>query len=623
MQDQPTELQAASANPRRITWRILVWMLTGVALVSVMSCIAHLSIKSPGFASAFRETAETLPDRIYTKFGLHVPSLAMMLYILACVLLVLAIITMPRKKVAVWMLAFIAVVGAGMRWTQLDVPPTGGMDYHRYFLDGAMVAHGHNPYQYTPQDLLGMLKTKVVLNQDFMDKLDRSTLHPSPKRVYTREWTQGPVRHGEPAKPYKAGDIVSIDRSLLSDMETAGIVSACDQTQRQPPDPAFDKLIRENYEVIERCNHPGLRTPYPPLAQGMFVAGHAVSTVLNGDITEGQEFRSNKLRSLQLVMLLFDVLAAVMVLLLLRKTALPMTAWLVYVWNPVLVMEAFHSAHMELVVGALVALFAWCVVTRRIVLGSTVLSLAVAAKIWPIMLGVFLIRPALANRKRGLVGVAVFLALTCAVMIPYAGANSGDTAGPTAYQRTSHENYGMHYLLDKFDQHVLKPIGIHVGPDNGTATTLGDQGGRTLGMLLAGAGALWLGLKKQSPRPEVTCLRIGAVMMLFLLLSHTVYPWYYAGVMPLAAVCMRPSLLAWSVLAPLMYMPRALFPSLPSFEDGILMAIVHLPVWVLLAIDLLHRQNAGTAAAPPSVRMEKAGVSAAVGTEKADVSVGR
>ena len=633
MQDQPTEIQAASTKPSRITWRILVWMLTGVALVSVMSCIAHLpqaANDSPAFGSWFLETSEMLPGRIYTKLGLPAPSLAMMLYLLAGVLLVVAILTMPRKKIAVWMLAFIAVIGLGMRWTMLDVPARNGLDYNRYFLDGAMVAHGRNPYKYSPQELLDMLETKAVLSEGFLDEAPvQSAASVAKAGVHggSGRGMQIPKSRLSPRRPAMSFPCTA---GSCKDLEKAGVVSFCNLTEleikgrdeKETKDlQQLEKLALENDEVLDCCNHKDLRTPYPPLAQAMFGLSYAVSIVLNGDIAEGQEFRSNKLRGLQFVMLLFDVLAAVMVLLLLRKTALPMTAWLVYVWNPVLVMQSFHSPHVELAVGAMVAFFAWCIVTRRIVLASAALSLAVAAKVWPIMLGAFLIRPAFANWKRGLVSAAVFVALTCAIMIPYARANSGDpqTAGPTVYQRHSHENYAAHYLLDLLDQHVLKPSGIHIGPDQDTASALADQGdrtdrhvaGRRRGVVAwpqeakpAAGGRLPANRRGDDAVPAAVAHRLPVVLRGRDTDGRGVHEAVAAGVVGACA---------------LMYMPRALFPRpIAGFEDAILMAIVHLPVWVLLAFDLFSRRQdvgvldgAANVGAPDGV------------TEKADVSVGR
>jgi hypothetical protein len=70
---------------------------------------------------------------------------------------------------------------------------------------------------------------------------------------------------------------------------------------------------------------------------------------------------------------------------------------------------------------------------------------------------------------------------------------------------------------------------------------------------------------------------MGIAILVMLLLNPTVHPWYYVAIVPLAAGAPRASLLAWTALLGLTY--------LPCGEKAWMMWLVHLPVWCLLVTE--------------------------------------
>ncbi len=106
------------------------------------------------------------------------------------------------------------VLGLGMRLIQWAAPPVFEDDYYRYLWDGAVTAHGLNPYANTP------------------------------------------------AKAQAEGDLLGLWRQF---------------PQTRPADTRLAELAVDSDEVIGRVAYPGIGTIYPPLAQAGFAAAHLIS----------------------------------------------------------------------------------------------------------------------------------------------------------------------------------------------------------------------------------------------------------------------------------------------------------------------------------------------------------
>lgn len=59
-----------------------------------------------------------------------------------------------RKRSTFWLMASVAITGLAMRAVYIGAPALLEDDHYRYLLDGAMVAHGLNPYRFAPEALL-------------------------------------------------------------------------------------------------------------------------------------------------------------------------------------------------------------------------------------------------------------------------------------------------------------------------------------------------------------------------------------------------------------------------------------------------------------------------------------
>ena len=333
----------------------------------------------------------------------------------------------------------------------------------------------------------------------------------------------------------------------------------------QTGDPVLERLAQSGRITLEGINHPELRTIYPPTAQGAFALAYWITPF---DLT-----------GWRLVLLAFDVMVTLAVLGLLRATGLPLVLGYVYLWNPLLVMETYGGCHVDILAAAMVVMFAWALATKRPTIATIVLALAIGVKLWPVLLLPFLLRSLWGKWRRLAVSAGILAALVVIMAIPFArAAGAGSDSGLTTYALTWAGRSGAYLVFDMLGRWLRSYLSLG---------TNGHHIGRALMMMVLLPAVLWLGLRR--PCDSITlCRRIGLVILLMLLLSPALWPWYYVTVIPLAAVTLpRPSLLLWTALLPLCYLKGA---GLPAVQ---VIGLVHVSVWLVLAVEWTWRHLAG------------------------------
>ena len=327
----------------------------------------------------------------------------------------------------------------------------------------------------------------------------------------------------------------------------------------QVTDPRLMDLAAEGAETLQRVHHPHLRTLYPPFVQGLFAAAHLV--------------RPFDMVAWKVILLLFDALAGVVVVLLLVRASRPMIWSAVYLWNPLLVVETYYGGHLDLIVGAMLILFAWAVVQRRAVLAAVFLALGIGAKLWPVLMVLFLVRAGGKNFRTLRTAGLVLLILLAVMAVPYATAvMDPPTSGAVQYTHIWAGQGGVFLLIRKLAEWMRGALNLETDV-------------RWIARLLAMHGLMIIatrqGLGRVKDASEV-CGRMALVALWMLLLSPMLWPWYYVALPALAAVSPRPALLIWTALLPVTYLLNGVV------SQPVLGAILHGPVWVLLGVDRIR-----------------------------------
>ena len=89
-------------------------------------------------------------------------------------------------------------------------------------------------------------------------------------------------------------------------------------------------LAEESGEIIQRINHPQIRTIYPPVAQAFFAVSYALD--------------SWNLTTWKIILIIMDLATLSLIFSALGILKLPNSYLLIYWWNPLLLKEIFNSS---------------------------------------------------------------------------------------------------------------------------------------------------------------------------------------------------------------------------------------------------------------------------------------
>lgn len=279
----------------------------------------------------------------------------------------------------------------------------------------------------------------------------------------------------------------------------------------QPGAPEVEGLSRELYEGL---NSKQYFTIYPPLAQGLF-AGAA--------LLAGDNLRLGVVL-LRLPLLLAELGTIWLLWVLLQRYGLPPRRVLLYALNPLVILELTGNLHLEALAIFFLLLLLWAVSGlwplsgKRTAWAAVAFVGAVASKLWPLLLGPYLLLKM--GWKKGMAWVLFSAVLLAVLFLPFFGRPlmEGMQNSLSLYYQRFEFNAGLYYLLRVLGQWWLgyNPI-IQLGP-----------------LLAVLATGLILYFSRRSARqgwgtPQTFLLLYG----LFLLFATTVHPWY---VLPLVAL---------------------------------------------------------------------------------------
>ena len=371
-------------------------------------------------------------------------------------------------------------------------------DYYRYLWDGAVVAHGYNPYSLAPSEALA-------------------------------------AREGDGPAP-------------------AGL----------------RRLALESGPVLERVNHPDLRTIYPPVTQAAFALAYLLGPW--------------KLVAWRLVLLGFDVATLGLLLRILYRANLPLLWMIVYWWNPILVKETFNSGHMDVLAFPFI-MGSILLAVRGKHLGSLMcLILAAGTKLWPLLLLPVILRPLLRQPRRLITALLLLVLMASALFLPVYQSGLGRDSGFVAYQQNWEMNDALFMVILWAFQALTRGI------MNVDAATIA----RWFVAVSLLAWAFWSARREAKEIEGICAAWIGIIAAAFFL-SPTQFPWYYLWMVPLLAIRPVRSLLLLSALMPLYYL-RFYFNirhQVGIFDHGIVW-LEYIPVWALLIRDWLVSRRGST-----------------------------
>jgi hypothetical protein len=315
---------------------------------------------------------------------------------------------------------------------------------------------------------------------------------------------------------------------------------------------AIDAPELDEYEIPARAlaNNPSLGTPYLPTAQLVF----ASSALL----------MPSEPITMQLVMVAFDLMAALLIVRLLRLVEIPDRRVLVYLWNPLVIVEVAHGAHVD---ALMVMLSLWAVVLsyqrtapRRQWAAPTVLAAATLTRLLPIvLLPVLWWRWTWPQRL-------TYGAVSAAMLLPFGlGAGWGLTG-----ERTGTGVFGS---IRVYGSDWAFNAGIHRWLEAGlgrVGVAHPDVVARWV-VVSVMAGVLVVVWRRARQISTIGSLRLMATpLMAFVLLSPTVHPWYMLMLvawLPLLTPTADEPSRRWLQLTPWLYLSAVFVFSYLTYRD--------------------------------------------------------
>ncbi|MGI9523294.1 MAG: hypothetical protein ACR2PG_16795 [Hyphomicrobiaceae bacterium] len=363
-----------------------------------------------------------------------------------------------------------------------------------------------------------------------------------------------------------------------------GVTVAGFNPYARPPDAVFDndgpeplkQLAAQSGAVIERVNHPHLKTIYPPVAQVWFAISHAI-----------EPWSLLAWRFVGLASEILSLLLIVKLLSLCKRSSL----WsALYWWNPLVIKELTNSAHMEVVLIPVVLLAILSACHQRFVASAATLGIAIGTKLWPVLLLPLALRP-LAARPTALFATLLLLAgMTLLWAWPVILGGLNDTSGFVAFAREWRTNSALFQALNA----IAESIGAALG---GSA--------EVSGLALRGLLATIVGLvafklaKPEYVSPIDVIHRFGWVIGLLVILSPAQFPWYATWILCLMPFMPLAGLFALTIALPLYYVSFAFIANdnLEHYNSAVIW-VIWLPIWLAFLFDGVAQYPAPDRVAP-------------------------
>ena len=289
---------------------------------------------------------------------------------------------------------------------------------------------------------------------------------------------------------------------------------------------SFDTSLRS------LVNHNWMASPYLPVSQFIF----AVVSFL----------APQSILAFQVTAVIFSLLTGWLILDLLNLLGLPLNRILLYLWNPLVVIEFSHGAHIDSLMIFLMMAAYWLLIRSSreesysrqqfFIYGSViVLATATLTKLLPVLLvPIFLFR-------WGWKGLLLFIGFTLGTLTLFANGAGWGLAGPLdgtgifgafrIYLQWWKFNSGIYHWLDGFISGNQSQGFVGIDIENDTPKILA----KAITFSFLGLAVLASSFKAwQTKKDDLMLLRLSIIPLgTYLLFAATVHPWYLTLIIPI------------------------------------------------------------------------------------------
>lgn len=318
--------------------------------------------------------------------------------------------------------------------------------------------------------------------------------------------------------------------------------------------------------VIARVSYPELATIYPPLAQGAFALGAALTPW----DWRGQRWIFTGL----------DILIILVLIHALHRLGKPVTWAALYAWNPLILKEITNSTHLDSLVAlmivcltALLAIHATRLTLRVAAMAGLLFAAAVLAKIYPLILApiavAVLARSFRPFRTTAVFGFCAVLAIAVGVGLFLSVGWDRITESLGVYARNWEVNAGAFSVISSI-----------------------TPWGRVVSLAVTGFVAIALAWRVFSGADDVKAdnliLAIQGTLLAWFLFLPAAFPWYATSLLAVSALRPRPWVFVLSIVFGLYYVrAHVTYHDMPQVWMTWIRVVEHGSVWLALGLGWL------------------------------------
>jgi len=339
----------------------------------------------------------------------------------------------------------------------------------------------------------------------------------------------------------------------------------------------------QSLKFLERVNHPGVPTIYPPMAQFVFRAVHSI--------------QPDSIVAMRVAFLLFDALTMLFIVGILTQLGLNKNMSAVYFWCPLIIKETLNSTHLDIIGIAFLCGSIYFLVHHRHGVATFFLALGFLGKLYPAILFPLYFQSCLesSRNKEGnpwlapILNTLLFFGIIILGYLPFMGIGLQMFDGLKAYSLYWQSNDSIFSCLVFIFSNLPGDLSNISFLSNSLPIFLSKL---TVVSILMGV-LIWLLLKKTSliEDPQKFLKQFFILMALVFLLSPIQNPWYLCWVVPF--LCLFP-LRSWILLTGLVgfyyldfYFDYQEIQSLIKWTPW----VEYLPFYLLLAWDLRNKNK--------------------------------
>jgi len=325
-----------------------------------------------------------------------------------------------------------------------------------------------------------------------------------------------------------------------------------DSLENSYPQKLFE-LADSSGVVIDRINHPHIRTIYPPVAQ----LGFSLAYLIKPWSTS----------TWKAILLICDILVFLLIIIVLDKLKYHAALVLIYWWNPILLHEIFNAGHMDLLLYPLIVGAILFYLKDRIITSSSLMAIAVGVKIWPIVFIPFVLKKIIRNRKLLITTLLIVSGIILIILLPIIVTKLDNSLGFVTYSKNWTNNESVFRLINILIKQFISLFNINYHCSLCIARWV---------VIIIYSIVILLFLKTKENDNNDTIRKLFYLVAIMFLLSPTQFPWYYTWVLPLLVFSPRLSFVAYVILLPLYQL---------KYSWPIFIWVEHIPILMLFIFE--------------------------------------